>query len=193
MLTQEKINFNFVNFTSKLEKYGAYPDKMKEDVEFNEALRTASAFTSEDTGGAYEGSLIEHVTRIAVIAFNVNKLLMDEVTVPVDSLIKVCYLHQLAKVLMIKKTTAEWEIKKNKLFTFAKNLPALKTAEYSLFICAKYGIELTEEEYEAISSTEKEGDLQVKYFSNSIGQILRTSIELANTERRLRHKFYLKG
>jgi len=193
MLTEEKINLNFVNFTDKLEKYQIFPDKMKEDVDFNESLRVASAFISEDSGGAYEGSLIEHITRIAMIAFNINKTLQEEVTVPIDSLIKVCYLHQIAKVFMIRKNTLDWEIKKGKPFAFDKSLPALKTAEYSIFLCNEYGIKLTVDEYEAILATEKLDDAQTKYFSNSLSQILRVSIELANTERKLRYKYYAKA
>jgi hypothetical protein len=193
MLTEEKINLNFVNFTDKLEKYNIFPDKMKEDVEFNESLRVASAFTSEDSGGAYEGSLIEHITRIAIIAFNVNKMLQEEVTVPIDSLIKVCYLHQISRALMIKKNTVEWEVKKGKPFTFDKSSPALKTGEYSIFLCNEYGIKLSVDEYEAILSIDKLDDAQTKYFSNSLSQILRVSIELANTERKLRYKYYTKG
>lgn len=190
MITEEKINFNFVNFIAKLEKYNIYPESIKNDSEFNNLLRDASAFTSEDSGGAYAGSLIEHITRIAMIAFNVNKMLQDEVKVNLDSLIKVCYLHQISKAIMISKNDVDWEIKKGKIFKFNKNLPAIKTAEYSLFLCLKYGIELTEEEFEAISSTDKMDDEQTKYFSNMLSQILRTSIELANSERRLRYKHY---
>jgi len=193
MLTEEKINLNFVNFIEKLEKYNIFPEKMKEDIDFNDSLRTASAFISEESGGAYDGSLIEHITRIAMIAFNVNKTLQEEVRVPIDSLIKVCYLHQIAKALMIKKNTVEWEVKKGKPFTFDKTLPALKTAEYSVFLCNEYGIKLSVDEYEAILSTEKLDDAQTKYFSNSLSQILRVSIELANTERKLRYKYYIKG
>jgi hypothetical protein len=193
MLTEEKINLNFVNFTTKLEKYEIYPVEMRDDEEFNNKLRIASAFTSEETGGAYEGSLIEHITRIAVIAFNINKILLDEVKANEKSLIKVCYLHQLSKAIMIVKNSTDWEVKKGKHFTFKKDLPALKVGEYSLYICAKYGIKLTEEEYTAIASTDKENDDQTKYFSTSLSEILRKAIELANSERRLKYKYYQKS
>jgi hypothetical protein len=193
MLTEDKINLNFANFVTKLEKYGIYSEEMKNDEEFIDKLRTASAFTSEETGGAYEGSLVEHITRIALIAFNINKILYDEVKADEKSLIKVCYIHQLSKAIMIVKNGTDWEVKKGKHFTFKKDLPALKVGEYSLYICAKYGIELTTDEYTAISSTDKENDDQTKYFSTSLSEILRKAIELANTERRLRYKYYQKA
>lgn len=192
MLTEEKINLNFVNFINKLKKYGCYTQKMEDDLSFNEALKNGSAFVRDDSGGAYEGSLIEHVTRIAVIAFNLNNNLYEEVKAPVDSLIRVCYLHQISRAYTIIKNDVDWEIKKGKLFKFANNTPALKCGEYSAFLCNKFGVELSEEEYEAMLSIDKVEDDQTKYFSSMVSQILRTAIELANTERRLRYKNYLK-
>lgn len=192
MLTTEKINLNYLNFINKLEKYNIFPQEMKDDVEFNELLKNASAFTNEETGGAYEGSLVEHIIRIAVIAYNTNKSLYEEVQVDIDSLIKVCYLHQISKALMIKKNYTDWEVKKGKLFTFNDNLPAIKCGEYSIFIANKYGIKLTEEEYEAILSVDKKDDEQTKYFASSLSQLLRSSIDLATMERKQRYKHYTK-
>jgi hypothetical protein len=191
MLTEDKLNLNFVNFISKLEKYDVYPELMADDEEFNRLLRKASAFTGEDSGGAYEGSLVEHITRIAVIAFNINKVLQEEIRVPVDALIRVAYLHQISKALMITNNTVEWEVKKGKMFTFNRNIPAIKTGEYSLYLCSKYGIQLTEDEYEAILSVDKDDD-QTKYFSSALSQVLRTSVDMANAERRLQHKLSKK-
>lgn len=188
MLSENKINLNFANFVSRLEKYNAYTDKFKGDVEFNDKLKNASAFTSEDSGGAYKGSLIEHITRITMIAFNINETMHADVKVPADSLVRVCFLHQIAKAQYIVENLNDWEIKKGKPFTFSKSLPAVKVAEYSVYLCNKYGIELLEDEYEAILSVDKSDDDQTKYFSNSLSQILRSAIELANTEKRLRYK-----
>lgn len=194
MLTEEKINLNYTSFVKKLEQYNIYPQVMADDVEFNNLLAKASAFTSEESGGAYEGSLVEHITRTAIIAFKINEILQPEVKVtPIDSIIRVCYLHQIAKAIMITKNTVDWEIKKGKPFTFAKELPALKVGEYSIFLCNKYGIELTEDEYEAILSVDKEEDSQTKYFSSVLSQILITSVNLANMERKKRYKYYLKS
>lgn len=192
MLTEEKINLNFVNFISKLKKYDCYTQSMENDFNFNEMLKSGSAFVRDDSGGAYEGSLVEHITRIAVIAFNLNNNLFEEVKAPIESLIRVCYLHQISRVYTIVKNDVDWEVKKGKLFRFANNTPALKTGEYSVFLCGKFGINLTEDEFEAILSIDKVEDDQTKYFSNVMSQILRNAIDLANTERRLRYKNYLK-
>lgn len=165
---------------------------MEDDINFNEMLKSASAFVRDDSGGAYEGSLIEHITRIAIIAYNINEKLYDEVKVSTESLIRVCYLHQISRAYIITKNDVDWEIKKGKLFKFANNTPALKCGEYSTFLCSKFGIQLTEDEFEAILSIDKADDDQNKYFSSMLSQVLRTAVELANTERRLRYKNYLK-
>lgn len=193
MLTQEKINLNYVSFVGKLKKYGCYTQAMEDDTNFNELLKNGSAFVKDDTGGAYEGSLVENINRVAFVAYYLNDLLFPEVRVPVDSLIRVCYLQQISKALIITKNDVEWEIKKGKLFKFTDNNPAMKCGEYSLFLCAKYGIQLNEEEYEAILSVDKPNDDQIKYFSNMLGQILRASVELTNTERRIKYKQYLSN
>lgn len=192
-MREEIINANFVEFIQKLEKYNAYPDAMKNDEEFLTKLRFSSAFISEDSGWAYEGSLIEHTKRVAVIAFNINKLLSADLQVPLDSLIKVCYLHQIGKPLMIQKNEVEWEIKKGRLFAFRRDIPAIKCAEYSVMLCNKYGVNLSEEEFEAILSTDKVSDDQTKYFGNMLSHILNCAIDIANTEGRLKQKLRANG
>jgi hypothetical protein len=193
MISEEKISANYVGFVGKLKKYNCYTEQLENDVDFNTLLMRASHATVEDSGCAYEGSLVEMTTRITMIAFAMNGQLAEEVRAPAESLFKVCHLHQISKALMISKNTVDWEIKKGKMFTFNSNLPALKTGEYSIYLCYKYGIELSEEEYEAISSIDKENDSQTKYFSNMLSQLLRLSIDLATSERKIIFKSKLKG
>lgn len=183
MLSEEKINLNYATFLKKLEKYGIYTEKLKEDEEFNSLLKSASAFTNEDSGGAYEGSLIEHINSIGKYAFNINNLLPETIRVNVDSLIKVCLIHQISKSLMLVKNTVDYEIKKGRLFSFRDDIPAIKTGEYSIYLCNKYGIELTTEEFEAILSFDKSDDSQTKFFGNKISKILKSAIDMAIIER----------
>lgn len=187
-LSEEKLNSNFVGFITKLEKYGIYTDELKNDEKFLDSLKKASAFTNEDTGGAYIGGLIEHINRIALIAYNINKTINESVSVKLESLIKVCYLHQLSKAEFIVPNDVEWELKKGKNFTFKKIKPALRTGEHSVYLCNKYKISLTEDECEAILSVDKIDDEQTRFFSGALSQILRASVELANAESRIKHK-----
>jgi hypothetical protein len=192
MLTEEKINLNFVTFIDKLTKYNAYPKSLEDDEEFKKSLKNASAFIQKDSGGAYEGSLIEHINHVALIAYNINNMLSDSVKVPLNSLIRSCYLQQISKALMIEKNTSEYEIGRGKLFRFKDNLPALKCGEYSILLCNKYGIELKENEYEAILSVDKINDEQTKYFGSMLSLILKQANELAIAEMKAEYKLNIK-
>ena len=191
MLTEEKINLNYANFVSELKKYGVYTESFENDSDFNEKLKNATAFIKSESGGAYAGSLVEHITRIAVLAFKINGELAEEVKANVDSLIKVCYLHQISKALLFVKNEVEWEVKKGKQFTFAEKHPALKTGEYSAYLCNNvFGIKFTEEEFEAILSVDKRDDLQAIIFASPLSKILNSAIDLAESERRARYNYY---
>ena len=87
----------------------------------------------------------------------------------------------------------EWEIKKGRLFAFRRDIPAIKCAEYSVMLCNKYGVNLSEEEFEAILSTDKVSDEQTKYFGNMLSHILNCAIDIANTEGRLKQKLRTNG
>lgn len=188
MTNEEVLNLKYVNFVSKLKKYGIYTEKFENDMELNDKIKFASASINKESGLAYDGALMDFITRIAVVSFNLNNILNESVKTSVDSLIKVCYISQLSKALMIEKNDVDWEVKKGKLYKFSKNIPALKTGEYSIFLCTKYGIELTEDEFTAILSIDKVNDEQTKYFSNSLSQVLRSSIEIVITEKKLLYK-----
>lgn len=192
MLSQEKINLNYATFIEKMKKYNCYTPAMENDDSFNDRLKNGIVSITENSGGAYEGSLVESITRVARIAYSINEMLLPEVKVPLDSLIRVCYLYQISKGLLFTKNDVDWEIKKGKLFKFIDNNPAIKYGEYSLYLCSKFGIELSLYEYEAILSVDKVDDNQTIYFGNMLAQILRSANEIANTERRLNYKAFLE-
>jgi len=184
-ITEEKINLNFVRFIKMLKKYGAYTDKMDEDNQFTDLLKLAPSHTKDETGGAYDGGLIEYIMSITDYAKKLNENILSEGDrIENGSLMKVCFIHQIAKAKEYRANDIDWEIKKGYLYKFNDGLPALKTGEYSTYLCAKYGIELTEDEYEAILSIDKEDDLQTKLFGNMLSRILRVAIEFANVERK---------
>lgn len=188
MISEEKINLNFTNFVSKLKEYDAYPEKMENDEEFNKLLRYGVAGINRDTGMAYNGSLIETSVKIAVLAYHINSKLPPSIAVETTSLVKVCYLHQISMALMVIPNTTEWEIKKGWLYKFKDDNPKIRRGEYTAYICAKYGIELTEGEYEAILSVDRDDDKQFQYFGSMLSHILNASSNLIKTEYRLRHK-----
>jgi len=179
MLTEEKINFNFVTFVKRLKKYNIYTEKMEKDDEFNSLLKNATAFLTADTNLAYDGSLIEHIINITSNAISLNNVLLDKVKVDQDSLVKVCLLHQISKALTYTKNDVEWEIGKGKLYKYAENLPAIRCGEFSVYLVMKYGVELTLEEFESILAIDKKDDDQKKYHKSVLTMLLEKANDLA--------------
>ena len=188
MISEEKMNLNFANFIAKLKEYDAYPEKMENDDEFNNLLRYGSAATNKDSGMAYDGSLIETSVKIAVMAYNINSKLPVSVAVPTASLVKVAYLHQISMALMIVPNTTDWELKKGWAYKFRDDNPKIRKGEYTAYLCAKYGIELTEGEYEAILSVDRDDDKQFQFYGSMLSHILSASSNLIKTEYRLKYK-----
>jgi hypothetical protein len=182
-LTEEKLNINFTTFVKVLKKYGLYTDKLASDDIFNDKLKTSPSHSQEDSGGAYDGSLIEHIMLITSYAKKINDILPDGCRVDQNKLLKVCFLHQIGKVKQFIENTNDFDIKRGKFYKFSDGLPSLKTGELSLFIAIDYGIEILQDEFEAILSLDKE-DEQNKYFSSVLSKILKISNELAEIERK---------
>ena len=191
MITEEKMNLNYVGFISMLKKYNCYTELLENDVEFNTSLKTASAFLREDSGGAYDGSLIEHIKQVAKYAFNINEMLNESVRASIDSIVRVCYLQQISKALMIVKNDREYDIKNGRLYKFSNNVPSMKCGELSLYLCNKYKIQLTDLEYEAILAVDKPNDEQIKFFGGVLSLIIRTANDLAVSERKYRYENYI--
>lgn len=179
MLTEEKINFNFVTFVKRLKKYKIYTEKMESDEEFNLRLKNATAFITADTNLAYDGSLIEHIIDITSNAISLNNTLLDKIKVDQDSLIRTCLLHQISKSLMFVKNDVEWEIGKGKLYKYSDNLPAIRCGEFSIYLAMKYGVELSVDEFESILSMDKKDDDQKKYHKSVLSTLLEVANDLA--------------
>ena len=167
----------------EMKKVKTNTEKFEKDDAFNNLLKLAPAFTTEDSGAAYPGALIEYIKKIAINAYNINNLFPEELKVPVDSLIKVCYLHQISKANMFEKND-KYDVKYGKLYKFVDNLPVLRTGELTIRICNVYGIELTEEEFTTILSIDKENDPQTKYFGSVLTFILNTANSMSSLERK---------
>jgi hypothetical protein len=63
----------------------------------------------------------------------------------------------------------------------------MKTGERTLFLCQKYGIKLTEPEYDAIKIIDKSEDEKSLYYITPLSAIVRSANMHTNVE--LRNKF----
>lgn len=188
MLTQEKIKTNYVMFTKLLEKYGCYSAEMMDDI--GENIMNCSFAMNEDSGSAYQGSMIDVVVNtLCKIARNLNENgVTENLKVNNYILMRVLLLQHLAKAQMFVPQRESWKLKKGMLYDFNDNLGAvLKLGERTLYLCQKYDIKLSEEEFEAIKCIDKTED-KTDYMLSPLCAIVKyanvmTAIECRNKQK----------
>ena len=78
--------------------------------------------------------------------------------------------------------TNQWKAKQGYLFDFNPNMnTCLKCGERTIFLCMKYGIELTEEEFEAIRIIDKEDSVANQYIT-PLCQLVKMANQLVSIE-----------
>lgn len=171
MLTESKINTNYLNFIKYLEKYNCYSDEMIKEL--GEKIKLAPYTMQKDWGGAEPGGMIDVtlniLCKIGVEINNTfknnegNKINHPFLAVNQEMLMRVLLLLNIAKAEMFVENSSEWH-KKNlgKMYEFAENKTKLNLGQRSLFLCQKYGIKLEEEEFEAflsIDDSDEKGEM----------------------------------
>ena len=194
MITEEKLNANFMAYIKRLEKYNCYSESMINDI--GDKIKRCSFSMMEDSGSAYEGSMIDVVLNtLCKTAYHINELAFGAsdknnnishpyLKVNFDMLMRVLLLQHIGKCQLFIDEDEPWKRKKGFNYKFSDNLKAnLKLGERSLFLCQKYGIELSEEEYEAIRIIDKTDDSKGDMYSSPLSIIVKfvntlTAIEL---------------
>jgi hypothetical protein len=101
-----------------------------------------------------------------------------------SSILKCVFLSQIGKTFMFKFNDNEWQKKTlGKMYDFTENEVSMKSSERALHYIMKYGVTLTEEEFQTILNSEKEpDDKMVKYRSSNLSNIVRMGFELSIIE-----------
>lgn len=176
-MTEAKLNANFVAYTKRLEKYGCYSEAMINDI--GDKLKKCSFSMKEDSGSAYDGSMIDVVLNtLCKIAYHINEngfgapdknnsISHPFLQVNFDMLMRVLLLQHIGKVELFEEETDVWQRKnRGNFYKFSRDTKAnLKLGERSLYLCQKYGIQISEEEYEAIRIIDKTDDTGDMYAS----------------------------
>ena len=167
-------------------------DKLKNEFNLNEeklnellpGLKDASFSVYDNTGLAYDGSLINGSIELTSLALKINELLPEKNRLSKDSIKKVCLLQHISKAIKIIPSK-DGRNKDN--YAYNDNCPRLKTGEYSGLIAMRCGIEFTDEEFEALVSIDvSEDDKQAKFFSLPLAVIVKQANELLYTIHRKR-------
>lgn len=175
MLTQEKINANFVAYVKRLEKYGCYSEEMMNDI--GDEIKNAPFGKDEYTGGAYRGALVHVIlNHLCKTAYAINEKAFDGNTilkVNFDKLMKVLLLQHIGKAQIFVPQEETWRAtKRGEIYQWSNDLVCnMKNAERSIFLCAKYGISIDEDEYEAIRIIDKEMDDKSLYHASPLAML----------------------
>ena len=167
-LTNEQIEINFSQWVKRLEKYGVYSEKMIEEL--GDKIKKAPFATGEMSGGAYEGALLDvtlnHICKNAFVRnssiYSVGHILHCDPA----SLMRVLLLQHICKSEMFVEQTNAWKKKNGYPYDFNDNIDAnLKCGLWSLAMCMRYGIKLTQEEIQAITIIDREDDKNAMFIT----------------------------
>ena len=185
-LTKEEIVKNTTKFLKTARKYGILNEEFEEFL--GEDLIKSPASTKDSTYNAFEGGLIDHILRVMKKAYKLNEELLPEMQQPIESIIKVVYLHQIGKTKMFVPQTDNWlREKRGQYYEFKDDLKPIKVSERSIYFINKFGIELTEVEYSAILNYDKD-DMQSEHHNTILGDILKIANKLAIMESKFLNK-----
>ncbi len=175
MLTEEKLNANYLKFINYLQKYECYSEDMMKEI--GEKIKMAPYSMERDMGGAYDGAMIDvtlntlckigaQINNNALGANGGEKIAHPLLAVNNNMLMRVLLLINIAKAEMFIPNKSEWH-KKNlgRMYEFAENKTKLKLGARSLYLCQKYGIHLEEEEFEAFLSIDTADDTGERFQS----------------------------
>lgn len=190
-ITEEKINRNYLLWIEYLKKYDCYSEDLIND--YGERLKLGSYALHEISGGAYQGSLLDIIlSKLCVIATHINedafglnsseKYKHQYLYCNKTSLMKVLLLQHISKAEMFIPSTEQWKISKGMFYEFNSDLEtSLKLGERSIFLCMKYGIKLTEDEYEAMKVCDKE-DEKNNSFVTPLAELVKIANQLTAIE-----------
>ena len=180
-LTPENFNKEWVTFWGHVTEAGI-ADKFNEE-KMRHSMENAAGALSIDTGSAYPGALIAHINLFTGIAERLMKMVAGTFpNISHESLLKVCVIQHLSKILMYVPNDNQWEIdKRGMLYKFAELDGCLKFGERSALMALNMGVKLSPIEFEAICSLDKDGEeaKNRKYVINILSTIVRQANELA--------------
>ena len=184
MITEEKINKNFILFQEKMKENDINVEKMTEEI--GDKIKNAAFSMNIDSGTAYRGSLIQTLKEITSTAIRNNEMLPEKIQVNKKSLIKVCFLHQIAKSEMFTPTKDDWKRKRGIEYDFTDYGYALRNGMRSVALCLKYGITFNDEELEAMTIMDRSSDdEQSRYMSSMMAVLVREANFIVMTKNRL--------
>ena len=177
-LEKEKIVANAKKYFETATKLGFMNDELTSFL--GEAFIIAPASSMASYHNSFEGGLIDHLLNVTKYAVLINKSLPANEQVNQDSLVKVCFLHQLGKSKLYTPCTSEWHRKnQGKMYEFNDDLTSMRVGERSVYYATAHGVKFTEEEFVAILNFDKNDDKMSDFHNTMVGRLLKMGSELA--------------
>lgn len=164
-------------------KYGIFTAELADFL--GEAFYTSPASPALDMYGCYPGGLLDHLMKVCKYSIQLNALLPEAIRVDVNQIIKVVFLAQIGKVFLFKPNENEWRRNvQGKMYDYRDDeMIVMTVGERSAYYANKYGVKLTEEEYQAIVNSDKEGtERSVRWVSTPLSHIIKLGFEMAVLE-----------
>ena len=179
---KEKILKNKDKFLNTAVTYKIFTPELLEFL--GNEITTAPASTMKSLHGAFPGGLVEHILKTTKYAIGINETLPTDLKISKKSLIKTCFLHQIGKTYLYKWCESEWHRNnQGKMYEYNEDLISMKIGERSAYYALKYGVELSEEEFQSIINYDKsEEDKQSRWYCSTLSTILKQANELAIIE-----------
>ena len=180
-MTTEKIQANAAKYFKTGQDYGFINDKLVELI--GASIIGAPASSSSNLHNAFEGGLIDHIFKVTKHAIAVNALLPEAKQVEKSSIMKVCFLHQIGKASLYIENTEDWKIKRGNMYDFNDKLVSMRPSERSIYYATSCGVELSENEYQAILNYDKDdSDKSARWHTCDLGEILKVANVIAMIE-----------
>lgn len=101
---------------------------------------------------------------------------------------KVLLLQHISKAELFVSCNEQWKINKGIFYDFNPSLlTSLKLGDRSVYLCQRYGIKLTEEEFDAMKVLDKEED-KTNSFITPLAELVKIANQLTVIELYQKHK-----
>lgn len=182
MISEGKIRKNKEKFAETNAKYNIFTKELEQFL--GEDFFIAPASPSLDMYGCYPGGLVDHSMKVCKHTINVNNLLPEPMRVDVKTIVRTVFLVPIGKTFLFKLNENEYMQKKGKLYEYRDDeMVIMSVGERSAYYAMKYGVELSEEEYQAILNSDKDpSERFVKGGSRTLSRILKIGFDLAVME-----------
>ena len=182
MISEERIEKNKQIFEEKNKEYGIFTKELSEFL--GEDFFLAPASPSLEMYNAYPGGLVEHLLKQCKYTININNILPESIRIDKKTIVKAVFLSEIGKTFLFKLNDDEFTRKRGKMYVYNDNeMVVMNVSERSIYYATKYGVQLTEEEYQAILFSDKEPNERfVKGASKTLFRIMKMGYELALME-----------